>query len=104
LKDPHPRSVIEAMAVGLPVIAFATDGVSETVVHNETGLLVEPQDVQGLSAALMKLLLDRKISVKFGQNGQAYVENHFSAEATARQIAEIIDQTLRKSEKCRHRH
>ncbi|NNF25723.1 MAG: glycosyltransferase family 4 protein, partial [Gemmatimonadetes bacterium] len=50
--DPHPRSVIEAMARGLPVAAFAVDGVAETVVQDETGVLATKGDVRGLTQGL----------------------------------------------------
>ncbi|MGH7506088.1 MAG: glycosyltransferase family 4 protein, partial [Longimicrobiales bacterium] len=58
--DPQPRSVLEAMAAELPVVAFAVDGVAETVVDGTTGHLVRSGDSAGLAHALGELLRDRE--------------------------------------------
>ncbi len=94
LADPHPRSVIEAMARGLPVVAFAADGVPETVVEGTTGFLSQPGDVPGLAEGLSKLLTDEGLRVKMGKAGRQRVEAHFTDDATASKIAEQITQVL----------
>ena len=43
--DPLPRTAMEAMAAGRPVVGYQTGGVPEMVVDGETGFLVEPGDV-----------------------------------------------------------
>lgn len=47
-----PNALLEAMAAGLPVVAFRVGGIPELVEHGETGLLVEPGDVRGLARAI----------------------------------------------------
>ena len=94
VKDPHPRSVVEAMAMGLPVVAFAVDGVVETVVDNQTGYLVRTEDISGLATAILKLATDSSLRTQFGCNGRHRVEECFSAEGTARQVGNIIAGTL----------
>lgn len=53
-----PDAVLEAMAAGLPVVAFAVGGIPELVENGETGLLVEPGDVPGLARAIDKIAGD----------------------------------------------
>jgi glycosyltransferase involved in cell wall biosynthesis len=54
----HPGAVLEAYAVGRPVIATRWRAVPEVVSHEETGLLVEPRDPAGLSVAIARLARD----------------------------------------------
>lgn len=97
LQDPHPRVIIEAMAAGLPVVAFGVDGVAETVVDGQTGFLVPMGDTDGLVAAISKLVADPPTREKFGQEGRRRVLKHFTAEQTARKVAQVIDRVLASS-------
>lgn len=92
--DPHPRSVLEAMAAALPVVAFATDGVRETVVSGTTGELVPFGNTPGLISGLQRALSDGALAAAWGRAGKDRVHRHFSATQTALRIASIIDATL----------
>jgi glycosyltransferase involved in cell wall biosynthesis len=56
--DPLPRVVMEAMAVGRPVVAYGGGGVPEMVVDGETGLLYAPGDVAGLAEGMVRMAAD----------------------------------------------
>jgi glycosyltransferase involved in cell wall biosynthesis len=56
LPEACPTVAIEAMACGVPVVASRIGGLPELVVDGQTGLLVEPGDVRGLSVAMLRLL------------------------------------------------
>jgi glycosyltransferase involved in cell wall biosynthesis len=60
------NTVIEAMAMGCPTIATETGGISEILTHNENGLIVGVDDVDGLAAAIAKLLVDRRLAARLG--------------------------------------
>ena len=96
IRDPHPRAVLEAMVAGLPVVAFSVDGIAETVKTGETGYLVQKGDVTSLANSVLRLAADTSLRTQLGHNARAHVKEHFSAESTARQIADIIDVTLRR--------
>ena len=66
-----PMSVIEAMLVGLPVVATDIRGPREQVVDGLTGLLVPPATVEPLAAALDRLVRDPAIRAAMGQAGRA---------------------------------
>jgi glycosyltransferase involved in cell wall biosynthesis len=52
----HPNAVVEALACGRPVVATRVGGVPETVYSAEMGLLVEPDDVEGLASGIKEAL------------------------------------------------
>jgi glycosyltransferase involved in cell wall biosynthesis len=66
-----PMSVIEAMLVGLPVVATNIRGPREQVVDGETGLLVPPRSVAPLAAALSRLANDASLRARMGDAGRA---------------------------------
>jgi phosphatidyl-myo-inositol dimannoside synthase len=57
---------VEAAACGVPVVAGRSGGAHEAVVHDETGLVVEPRDVGGVRAALDRLLRDDALRARLG--------------------------------------
>ncbi len=73
-------AALEAMARGRPVVASAVGGLAETVVTEQTGLLVAPGDAAALAAALERLLADPALARRLGAAGAARVEQHFLAE------------------------
>jgi glycosyltransferase involved in cell wall biosynthesis len=62
---------LEAMAAGRPVIASRVGGLPEVVLDGETGLLVEPGSVTGLSSAIDRLATDGVLRARLGQGGRA---------------------------------
>ncbi len=94
VSDPHPRSVIEAMEMELPVVAFSVDGVSETVTDRETGYLAPMKDVSGLAQAISRLAKDPDLRRSMGKESRRRVESCFSAEAAAAKVAKIINAQL----------
>jgi len=59
-----PHTVVEALAVGTPVIATSVGGVAEVVRDGENGLLVAPGDVDGLAAAVRRYLADAELRAR----------------------------------------
>ncbi|MDI6704462.1 MAG: glycosyltransferase family 4 protein [bacterium] len=62
--------LLEAMALGKPVVATNIPGYNEVVTHNKEGLLVPPKDKEALRDALIKLLRDKDLRIKMGKNGR----------------------------------
>ena len=69
-----PMGVLEAMANALPVVTTPVGGIPDVVRHNENGLLVEPGDIDALSAALCSLLADASLRQKLGIAAQESVQ------------------------------
>ena len=88
--------LVEAMAAGRPVVATRVGGVPEVVVDGETGLLVEPGDVDALAAAIRRLLADPALAQRMGAAGRERVRALFSAERMAEQTAAVYEELIRR--------
>jgi glycogen(starch) synthase len=84
----------EAQACGKPVVAFNTCAIPEVVENTQTGLLVEPRNVEALAEALVSLLRDEERRISMGLKARDKVVTHFSwdkaAEQTLRVYREVI--------------
>jgi glycosyltransferase involved in cell wall biosynthesis len=72
------QSLLEASACALPVVAFNVGGVSDIIVDNETGILVDQQNVANLLAAIDRLLENPVLRLAMGRNGRQRVEENFT--------------------------
>ncbi|MFP4057410.1 MAG: glycosyltransferase family 4 protein [Candidatus Brocadiia bacterium] len=82
LLEGMPNTALEAMAVGLPVVASAVDGVPEVVVDGETGLLVSPGDPHLLRDTIGRLLTEPQLAARMGRAGRERVRRHFALDRT----------------------
>lgn len=89
-------AALEAMARARPVIATAVGGLAEAVIHERTGLLVAPEDVEALRAALARLLGDATLRETLGDAGPARVAEAFSAEAMVRAYETLYLEAIRE--------
>jgi colanic acid/amylovoran biosynthesis glycosyltransferase len=79
-RDGLPTSVLEAMALGVPVVTTAVNGLRELVVDGETGLVVPERDPEALAEALERLLGDGRLADRLAAAGRDLVERRFSLE------------------------
>ncbi len=89
-----PRSVMEAMAAGLPVVGTDVNGINELVVNGDTGLLVPPRDTEAIANALARLLQDREMRVDMGQRGQMRIKTEFNIRDTTRQLEDFYARVM----------
>jgi glycosyltransferase involved in cell wall biosynthesis len=73
-------AVLDAMAMGHAVVGTKAGGIPEAVIHDETGLLVEPADSKELAAAIARMLKDAGLRKRFGEAGRARVTEHFGVD------------------------
>jgi glycosyltransferase involved in cell wall biosynthesis len=92
--DPLPRVVMEAMAAGRPVIAYEGGGVPEMVVAGETGLLIEPGDLEGLTNAMVNLARDSGRREAFGSAGQKRALECFSVAGHVDRMETILREAV----------
>jgi glycosyltransferase involved in cell wall biosynthesis len=76
-REGMPRSVLEAMACGLPVVATNIRGSREEVVHGETGYLVPIRDSQALGEAIVSLAHNSELRNRMGRAGRKRAEERF---------------------------
>ncbi len=89
LNEGLPMSLLEALAAERPAIAARVGGVPRIIRENETGILVNPGDVQGLREAIERLLADSTLSRRLARAGRSLVEREFSAEVMARRYLDL---------------
>lgn len=95
--ESFPRSILEAMRAGLPVVASAVGGVGEAVSHGTTGLLAAPCDPAALAAALTALVGDAGLRARMGAAGRAVYENRFRLETMVNRTASLYERVLKRS-------
>ncbi|MBI4347714.1 MAG: glycosyltransferase [Elusimicrobia bacterium] len=72
-----PNAMLEAMAMGLPVVATNVDGVPEILQHDVDGLLCAPKDSQSLFVQLQDLVMDPELRSKLGASAKRAIKERF---------------------------
>lgn len=88
LWEGFPTVILEAMALGLPVVATNVSGSCELIENDITGLLVPPKDPVALAEAIGSILNSSERSASFSKNAKIKVKN-FSIEKTAKEYEEL---------------
>jgi glycosyltransferase involved in cell wall biosynthesis len=89
-RDGIPNVLLEAMAMGLPVVSTSVSGVPEIIEDDNTGLLIPPGDAAELSKALHSLLTDSSLCGRLGTAGRALVLRSFSNELNLTLLAKLL--------------
>jgi len=92
-----PRSILEASASGLPVVASRMPGCLDAVAHNSSGLLVEPKNPQELAQALVRLSTSPQLRRDMGEAGRRRVGACFSLESISQQYADAYFRLVQES-------
>ena len=89
-------ALLEAMAMVKPVVATTTGGIPDIVVHEETGLLVAPEDPEALASAIGVLLDDKSRWAALGQAGRKRVERLFTVDAMVSKLTACYEDVIRE--------
>ena len=90
------QSLLEAMALGKPVVTTAAGGNTDLIADGAEGLLVPPQDAPALGAALARLLGDDGLRSRLGAAARTRVRSAFTIERTLRATDEVYRAALRR--------
>lgn len=91
-REGTPRVLLEAAAMGKPLVATDVPGCREVVQDGYNGLLVPAQDAQALAAAISRLIEDKALIREMGQNGRRKIEEEFAVE-------KVVQSTIQAYEK-----
>lgn len=90
-----PKSLIEANAIGRPIITSNSVGCKETVIDGENGFLIQPKDVDALTEKLDLLLGDAELRHKMGKAARAYAEKYFDIEVVIERHLRIYNELVK---------
>ena len=95
--DPEPFGlvVVEAMAMGTPVVGFAHGALPEIVLPDQTGLLVPPGNEEALAHAVLTLLARPERRLAMGRAARERVVRYFTVQRTVRQVEAIFTSVFR---------
>jgi glycosyltransferase involved in cell wall biosynthesis len=94
-RDPCPLAVLEAAAHGLPVVAWREGGTATLVRDCETGFLLEPMDIDGLTHALQTLIANQGMRETMGRMARGRVASAFSPDRAAAAFLALLKEAGR---------
>ncbi|MCK9795258.1 glycosyltransferase [Isoptericola sp. 4D.3] len=89
-RDGLPTVLLEAMALGTPVVSTPVTGIPEAVRDGETGLLAPPGDARALAVALGRVLDDEAEASRLADGARALVEAEFDVVGTSRRLLDVL--------------
>jgi glycosyltransferase involved in cell wall biosynthesis len=89
-KDTSPLTLLSAMATGLPIVAFAIEGVRELIDEDEQLLLVRPRKTEALAELLLRLLSDPDLRRRLSTSVRRLAESEFSLERHVTNMEQVF--------------
>ena len=86
-----PNVVMESMACGTPVLATASGGIKELLIHGENGFLINPGDYKTLAERIVFLKNNVDVLERFRKNGISIVNNKFNTDEMINKFVKILD-------------
>jgi glycosyltransferase involved in cell wall biosynthesis len=96
--EPGPGNIyLEAMACGRPVIACDSGGAPEVVLHEETGLLIAPGDLNALVSAVARIADNAGLRARLGVNGRRWIESRFAIDPYIDRVEAAYERVLARN-------
>jgi glycosyltransferase involved in cell wall biosynthesis len=92
--ETFPHVIIEAKAVGTPVIGSRVGGIPELIDHGVNGLLVNPEDTSRLEMSMRDLLCNHELQAKFIQNSKKQIEEEFQWASLVVKTEHVFNKTI----------
>lgn len=89
-RDGLPTVLLEAMALGTPVISTQVAGIPELVSHLATGLCIAPNDPQALADAILRLFKDSPLSAALSVQARMRIERDFDIDRNSVRLREVF--------------
>jgi glycosyltransferase involved in cell wall biosynthesis len=94
-EEPASMVPLEAMAMGKPIVAYASGGFREIVKNGETGLLIPRGNIKALIDAVDYLINDPEVAIKMGLKGKDRIKRLFSADRMVMEYEKVLFNVLR---------
>ena len=96
-REGTPNVVMEASAVGLPIVSTKHAGIMDVVVHGETGFLVDERDVDAMAEYMIKLLEKPKQAEKMGRAGRERIKQYFTIEISSEKVWQLMKKVVSRT-------
>ncbi len=96
-RDGIPNVLVEAMAMGIPVVSTDISGIPELIHHEKNGLLIPQRDPDALADALRRLLQDEGLRKKLGQASRETICSTFDSDRTSGSLKQLFETTLQSA-------
>lgn len=90
----NDQSLIEAKAIGRPIITSNSVGCKETVIDGENGFLIQPKDVDALTEKLELLINNKDLRQKMGKAARKYSEDYFDIKLVVERHIAIYNELI----------
>jgi glycosyltransferase involved in cell wall biosynthesis len=94
ISEACPNALLEAMTIGLPVVATRVGGIPALVEDGKTGLLVPPGDPLSLARAIIRLIEDPGLAAALAARAREHVQNEFGLDRMLARIEALYDRAL----------
>ena len=95
LNEGFPNAVLEAQALGIPVVASDRGGIPELIEHGETGWLFDPTDKKKIAGAIWTALHQEEDAIRVARNAQKQARERFTARNLVAEHVLLYDQLLK---------
>ncbi len=89
-----PVAVLEAMGMGLPVIATRHGGIADVIDDGSTGLLVDEYDIERMAEAMLRMVEDPQAAARIGHQAREAVLANWTTEASVSRLSEIVERVI----------
>jgi glycosyltransferase involved in cell wall biosynthesis len=90
-------SMLEAQAMGKPVVGTRVGGLPEALAEDKSGILVEPKKPNDLAKAIVKLLRDQNLAKSMGRYGREFVEDNYDLGKSVDHVFQLYESALKHS-------
>ncbi|MCH2174439.1 MAG: glycosyltransferase family 4 protein [Lentisphaeria bacterium] len=99
LREGLPRTVVQAFASGIPVVAYALDGTPEVVKPDENGFLCAAESEMAVATSVVRLLKDDEMRKNYGEAGREFVRQRWDWHTMVDQLEESYEKLLAEKKK-----
>jgi glycosyltransferase involved in cell wall biosynthesis len=89
-----PNSVLEAMAMSLPIVATRVSGNEDLVTDGVNGILVTPEDADGLAQAIQRLISNSALAQEMGRKSRKVIEDNYALNAVITRLKQAYRRQL----------
>lgn len=101
IQENLPNMVMEAMACGIPCVAFDIGGMPDMIEHRKTGYLARPYEAEDLADGMLWIMADREIKHRLSTFSRQKIEDNFSENHIAQRYASLYEEILIARKACR---